>query len=382
MQRTSSQTQKDFRPLGEQEPTPLYRDRPATSDTHLTFADVDGFQCFVHVEVVRQIATWGQRAGENEVIGRLGGRNCTDGQGAYVLIERAILNRKAQGGGAHVDADIAAQEHGRRAFERQCPAYDIEGWFHTHRSGPLFYSEPDRRNQATWTQPNSIGIVVNASLEGELKVFRGPDSSELELTRAPKAFRLLRERLSESPFAVRAESKPRDPGRRVPVVQDDTRGARGRDRRPDRVFVGVATAIGLAAAAFLLAVMTHVFVWLGRFDTVSDGQAINEAITPASVAPSDDAQRTKRLAATEKPDVDTASAPSPHSPPLSPRSFGELPVLAQGSSGIVQAIFVRDSSPASKPSRCPTNAPHLLGKEASRGARGAATPHPGDGVGG
>jgi len=253
----------NFRPVGKHEPSPLFRERPKEHAGYLEFAAQDGFGCCVNVDWLRTMAEWGQRAGRREVIGRLGGRHCTDSRGPYVLVERATLNQGAQCGVASVIADIAAQEEGRRAFERQCRARDCIGWWHSHPSGfDLFYSSTDRENQYTWSNPNSIGIVLNPSLKGEgLKVFRGPASVELKLVNRRQSLddAMCKARLNEegATSPVRESHETQIP---VRTVYDQT-VHEYKGYPAVGITVGVAAAIVISLAALLFAVETHILVW-------------------------------------------------------------------------------------------------------------------------
>lgn len=171
-----------FRPLGSAKPEVLFRARPAGDSRYLEFTSQDGFGCFVRSDAVLAMATWGDAAGRSEVIGRLGGRQCHDGQGTYVVVEQATLSHGAHGSAGYVMADIEAQQLLHDDFCKECRVLDAIGWWHTHPNGlELFYSPDDRENQATWTDRNSIGIVLNPQIEGDgLKVFRGPHSESLK----------------------------------------------------------------------------------------------------------------------------------------------------------------------------------------------------------
>jgi hypothetical protein len=205
------------------------------------------------------MAQWGRNGGNSEVIGRLGGRQCRDGNGSYVLVEKATLGHNARGGAGHVVADIAAQKALRDEFDRECRALDSVGWWHTHlKHVGLFYSSVDRQNQASWSDPNSIGIVLHPGLEGEaLKVFRGPESVEMRRVTSLEVIRL-------AAAARRAETqRPPFAGPRVPKgpaagdvihwhYQVPERGAR----------TATLIAICLATAAIVLGTMASVSLWL------------------------------------------------------------------------------------------------------------------------
>lgn len=214
-----------FRPLDVRGLTPLFRERPSMDLDYLCFEGVDGFGCYVHVEAVRMMARWGLAARGEEIIGRLGGRFCEDGLGGYTIVQRAIYNDHATGGPVHVVADVDAQEAGRRKFEQECRVLDCVGWWHTHPSGSLFYSSTDRENQAMWTNPRAVGLVLDPKLRHEgLKVFQGPDSRELrqlgweETSRFLRSRQLGNERCDNQVNPEQSEPRPKNASNNVVVL--------------------------------------------------------------------------------------------------------------------------------------------------------------------
>lgn len=259
---------RGFRPMGPLVPSPLFRARPGRAESYLEALGRDGFACFIHTQALFFMARWGQQALPSETIGRLAGRVCVDSQGEYVLIEKAVLNRVARQGDAFVNSDVPAQEKVRQELERECRALEPVGWWHTHTCGiGLFYSSTDRQNQATWSDENSIGIVLDPELETEgLRVFRGPLCAELTFpshARRSNVLRSVRAKLN----AVSQSGEPEC----LPAVRQEetapvTHHATSRLSLPQGPQVATAVAICLAAAALLMATMAHIFLLLLAYD--------------------------------------------------------------------------------------------------------------------
>ncbi len=329
-----------FQPLQAHEPALLFRERPGGDEPYLEFADTDGFRCYIHSKALRQMAGWGQKASHVEVIGRLAGRRCTDGKGGYVLVERATLNRRARCGVAFVMTDFAAEDSGRREFQRKCRALDCVDWWHTHPSSlALFYSETDRQNQRTWSDPNAIGIVLNPALQGDVvKVFRGPHSIELRL--------VVKRGMRETVQSVRSgleSSSPvppsglGTPGIRVrPIYGDKDRKDRTSAKRATPV--GVVTAISIASVALVLALLSHILLWtsaarpdllLGSPRTFPDSttEAILHREAPTSNTlprPQSDGGASSIRASLDAPQSDLHVDVDSVAEPISPRANGHV----------------------------------------------------------
>ena len=266
---TRTSQPRGFRPLAASAPGELFRQRPSGDGCYLEFTGECGFACFVRVETVRDMARWGRAAGGSEVIGRLGGRQCQDSTGHYVLVERATLCRAAHGSPAHVLADIAAQEALRRDFDNECRALDPVGWWHTHVGAVgLFYSTVDRENQASWTNPNSIGIVLAPRLEGEaLKVFRGPKSVELNCVASNRVLQTLSSR--EQPI----QDPPTMPMPDIPARRYEADVPSCYAPATHRSQINTVVAMCLASAALLFAIMTHILLWMSPQIAPISGEA-------------------------------------------------------------------------------------------------------------
>lgn len=246
-----------FRPIGKSSPSELFRNRPSQDESYVECTDGDGFACYVRIEAIRQMSSFGLAAGPREIMGRLGGRRCQDSQGSYVLVERAVLTRGARGSPGAVQADIPAQHVVSMEFEAKCRPFDSVGWWHTHLPEVgLFFSSVDRENQSLWRDPTSIGIVVHPGLTGEgLKVFRGPKSTELDL-QVPSETLRRHCHPQQSSIPVRHDASERSPaGKEVLQDRTATSSQPRTENRPRRM---LGTTLGLASAAIALSLVSLV----------------------------------------------------------------------------------------------------------------------------
>lgn len=242
-----------FRRVAIARPNELFRQRPGPNEPYVEFVDSDGFACFVGAAAIKTMAKHGREADGREVIGHLGGRMCHDGKGPYVLVERPSLTRQARGTAGSVYSDAQAQLDASQQFDRHCRPLDRIGWWHTHDDTiGLFYSSEDRANQASWTDVNSIGIVLHPHLSKQaLKVFRGPEARELTLKRGDDWLRILK---GEPSYPVPAPAIRQNSPQ--PLVQYVTSPRSTADQR-------ATVAICISIAAILLALLTHILVWTG-----------------------------------------------------------------------------------------------------------------------
>ena len=243
-----------FRPVGRCNPSELFRNRPRLDESYVKCTDGDGFACYIGVEAIRQMSSFGLAAGPREIMGRLGGRRCQDSQGSYVLVERAVLTRGARGSPGAVQADIPAQRVASMEFESRCRPFDSVGWWHTHLPGVgLFFSSVDRENQSLWRDPTSIGIVLHPGLTGEgLKVFRGPKSTELDIQLSPDSLRRHCQS-QQAPVPVHREFSEGSP-----AARSDFHGSRATPlqlRTENRLRRMLESAIELGSAAFALSLV-------------------------------------------------------------------------------------------------------------------------------
>lgn len=240
-----------FRPIGAARPKELFRARPHDDGRYLEFVAPDGYSCFVRAGAVRDMAAWGRAAGRSEVMGRLGGRQCRDRDGPYTVVEQATLGERARGGPGYIVADVAAQQALHNEFEKECRVLDSLGWWHTHVGEVgLFYSAVDRENQATWTDLDSVGIVLNPQLEGEaLKVFRGPKSEPLDRASDEAILKLMRPKESSRQTATETSTS----GRKQ-LAPKAGYSRRHRVSRAIDLRFGEVAAVSIAVAALLVAV--------------------------------------------------------------------------------------------------------------------------------
>lgn len=162
-------------------PTLLVRPRPDDSGSFVAFAaDGESFRAYVHRDALAFIATAAGEAAPDETIGLLAGRVCYDPQtGPYTVVMCADVARAgeldANPGYVHISAEGHASV--RRRLETHNHDREVVGWFHSHPTYLARFSPVDEREQATWTDPNHLGIVFSGTESQEpFGVYRGPDS--------------------------------------------------------------------------------------------------------------------------------------------------------------------------------------------------------------
>ena len=169
-------------------PTLLMRTRPDDNDSFVAFAaQGENFGAYVHRDALAYIAAAARAAAPNETIGLLAGRVCYDPQtGPYTLVMSADVARpgelEANPGYVHISAEGHARV--RRRLEDFNPDREVVGWFHSHPTYTARFSPVDEREQATWSDPNHLGIVFSGNEPNEpFGVYRGPDSILLQQKR-------------------------------------------------------------------------------------------------------------------------------------------------------------------------------------------------------
>jgi len=167
----------------------LVRPRPQ-EDGHfgLWVSDADRFSAYVHADVLDFIKRNGDTAAPHETIGLLAGRVCHDPvNGPYTLVMAAenAMSGEFESGPGHVKLKGIGQTHLRRRLEEAHPDREIVGWYHTHPNHQPVFSPVDAKEQQTWNDQNSIGIVYSTDGSGaeSFGVYRGPHSVRLRPAR-------------------------------------------------------------------------------------------------------------------------------------------------------------------------------------------------------
>ncbi|HEX8087865.1 MAG TPA: Mov34/MPN/PAD-1 family protein [Blastocatellia bacterium] len=170
--------QKMFEPIKSNSSSILMRERPASNKNLVCFASqYDGFETYIHLDVLHSIAEQSKSEAPNETIGLLAGRVWRDVTGNYTVILAAEGAKRSEidTTPSHVRISGAGNAEVRRRLEAAHPALDIVGWYHTHPVYTPRFSSVDETEQKTWTDPNSIGIVFSGlPLEEPFGVYRGP----------------------------------------------------------------------------------------------------------------------------------------------------------------------------------------------------------------
>lgn len=163
----------------------LVRPRPQGDPQFgLWVSNQDKFSAYVRTDVLDFIKRNGDTAAPNETIGLLAGRVCHDPvSGPYTLVMAAenAVPGEFEADPGHVKLKAAGQTLVRRRLEDTHPDREIIGWYHSHPDNAPIFSPVDAREQQTWNDQNSIGIVYSTDGEGaeSFGVYRGPDSVRL-----------------------------------------------------------------------------------------------------------------------------------------------------------------------------------------------------------
>lgn len=163
-----------FRPLGSR-PEPVRTVERGRVGTELRqYRAADGFAALLPEEIVERMLLVAKEAAPNEAFALLVGRLCEDGRGPYVLVSGIVPDGDAKASPVHVATTVEGERRMRAIARSVFPEASVLGWVHTHPGHGAAYSSTDRRTQATWTAPHSLGIVVDWTDPAELAVYRGP----------------------------------------------------------------------------------------------------------------------------------------------------------------------------------------------------------------
>lgn len=147
----------------------------------------DGFEVALSAQLVNEMLAFGRRAAPREWYALLVGRVCEDSLGVHVVVDAAVLDADARATSGFVETTVESEQRVRHLAALLHPLSIPLGWAHGHHRCGAFYSAQDRRTQATWTQPHSIGVVVDPWSDEPLGVYRGPEAETLTLALATKA---------------------------------------------------------------------------------------------------------------------------------------------------------------------------------------------------
>ena len=175
---------EDFTPLGTvPEPIELLPPEAARSG-YLVYRAKDGFEAAVPISVMERCVAWGLRAEPNEWFGLVVGKLCEHGGQSHVVVLGAVPDPDAKARPNAVETTPESEFKTRTSAKLLYPDGIVLGWVHGHIRHGVSFSPTDLATQRTWTQPHSLGIVVDPWTPERLSVYRGPKAERLKLTRA------------------------------------------------------------------------------------------------------------------------------------------------------------------------------------------------------
>jgi len=152
---------------------------------HIAFRAGD-LDVYVMPDVASRARQWATDALPRETGGLLAGRILRDNAGQYVVVTGVACAPADAGGMGRFG--LSPEETGqlRRALARDHPSADVIGWWHSH-TAPSVYSATDRANQAIWTDPRNVGLLVFARGTPWAALYVGPQSRGPFQPRGPAA---------------------------------------------------------------------------------------------------------------------------------------------------------------------------------------------------
>ncbi len=150
----------------------------------------DDFEAFVAEDVIERMLVIGKAEAPDEWMGLLLGHLGSDERGEYVVVRAMVHDHQALARPGFIESTHESEARTRVLGRLLFPDLVSLGWAHGHVKCGAFFSGEDRKTQATWTAPYSVGIVVDPWDSKQLAVFRGPESERLsaagtEDTRSP-----------------------------------------------------------------------------------------------------------------------------------------------------------------------------------------------------
>lgn len=176
--------------------------RNAATATFRVYRGENRFAVAVPELVIDEMLAFGRRAAPLEWYALLVGRLCEDSDGRYVVVDAAVLDTGAVASTGSIETTVESEQRLRALAQAQHPVSIPIGWGHGHHRCGSSFSATDRRNQATWTQEHSVGIVVDPWDADPVGVYRGPRSERLVKTRPRASERVLASGRSEGTSAA------------------------------------------------------------------------------------------------------------------------------------------------------------------------------------
>lgn len=170
-----------FSPRGVREEAVRDLSRREARTSHLVFRAADGFEVALPARLLSRAVAIGETHAPLEWLGQLVGSRYRDEEGLHAVVEAIVRDLDARCE-PHLVTSTPSSEGRTRALARaQYPDAVVVGWIHGHIRHGAHYSRQDFVNQATWTDPDSIGIVVDPWDPARLAVYRGPAGERLAL---------------------------------------------------------------------------------------------------------------------------------------------------------------------------------------------------------
>jgi proteasome lid subunit RPN8/RPN11 len=222
--------------------------RPVPSGPDYTELQTDdGRRVFIHRDVLVDLAALERAEHPNETAGLLFGRVFTDGSNQCALVRHLVTPREGEVIGDRATVTITA-EGTRQMSERAQRLHscaDAIGWAHTHPTFNAYFSGTDRAEQAVWTSPASVGLVISglAGAQPRFEVYVGPESLSTRIV-SPTRHSLPRAAMS----AENGEATPRSATTASPSPPPP---GRARERR-EAIAAAIASAAVLVAFLFAL----------------------------------------------------------------------------------------------------------------------------------
>lgn len=157
------------------------QDRTEARTAHRVFRAADGFEVSVPERLLKRAVAIGESNAPLEWIGQLVGTRYRDALGRHAVVEAVVQDLAAKREPHFVTSTHDSEGRTKALAREQFPDAVVLGWIHGHVRHGVRYSRRDFENQATWTDPDSIGIVVDPWSPDLLAVYRGPAGELLTL---------------------------------------------------------------------------------------------------------------------------------------------------------------------------------------------------------
>jgi proteasome lid subunit RPN8/RPN11 len=155
-------------------------DRSAARAHVRVFRSSDGFEAAFRESVVERCREFARNAAPNEWYGVLLGRLCKDDGGRHVVVEGIVPDPDCLAGPGYFETTPESELRTRMTSDALFPDCVLLGWVHSHPHGCIRFSNVDLQNQAQWSSPDSLGVVIDPFGAADIGVYRGPQSELLE----------------------------------------------------------------------------------------------------------------------------------------------------------------------------------------------------------